>query len=133
MGNTVDVEAASVQSDAIPMRVQRKRTKGFRLPPNTVSVCRPGKFGNPFKPDECRAAGYKGTDLEIKKCCVLAFREWLCDKDGSLNWQGDKADQAKAAILDGLESLRGKNLACFCKLDEPCHADVLLELANKSA
>ena len=27
--------------------------------------------------------------------------------------------------------LRGKNLACFCPLDQPCHADVLLELANK--
>ena len=29
-----------------------------------------------------------------------------------------------------LHELRGKNLACWCKLDEPCHADVLLKLAN---
>ena len=114
-----------------PIRVQRKRTKGYRLPPNTVSVCRPGKFGNPFKPDQCRASGYEGTELQIKQRCVSAFRAWLCDKDGWLNWQGDEAERAKAAILDNLESLRGKNLACYCKLDEPCHADVLLELANR--
>lgn len=125
--------ATSDQSIVMPLRVQRKRTKGYRLPSNTVSVCRPGKFGNPFKPGECRASGYEGTDLQIKQRCVSAFRAWLCDKDGWLNWQGDEADKAKAAILDNLESLRGKNLACFCKLDEPCHADVLLELANKSA
>jgi hypothetical protein len=125
--------SAPVHAVVMPLRVQRKRTKGYRLPPNTVSVCRPGKFGNPFKPDECRATGYEGTDLEIKQRCASAFRAWLCEKDGWLNWQGDEAEKTKAAILEGLESLRGKNLACFCKLDEPCHADVLLELANKSA
>lgn len=123
----------SDQPIVMPHRIQRKRTKGFRLPINTVSVCRPGRFGNPFKLDECRAAGYQGTDLEIKRRCVEAFRAWLCDKDGWMNWQGDEAEMRKAAILAGLESLRGKNLACFCKLEDPCHADILLELANKSA
>ena len=119
MGTTES--ATPVEPIVMPFRVQRKRTKGYRLPPNTVSVCRPGKFGNPFKPHEFRASGYEGTDLQIKQRCVSAFRAWLCDKDG---------DEAKTAILEGLESLRGKNLACFCKLGEPCHADVLLELAN---
>lgn len=28
--------------------------------------------------------------------------------------------------------LAGKNLACWCPLDQPCHADVLLELANRA-
>lgn len=116
-----------------PIRVQRRRTKGYRMPPNTVSVCRPGKFGNPFKVDECRAAGFQGTDAEIKQRCVEAFRAWLCNKDGWVNWQGDEAEKAKAAILNGLSELRGKNLACFCALSDPCHADVLLELANKTA
>ena len=115
----------------MPERIQRRRAKGWRMPPNTVSVCRPGKFGNPFKPKECRDAGYEGTDLEIKQRCVSAFRAWLFDRDGWLNWQGDEADKRKAEILDGIESLRGKNLACFCKLDEPCHADLLLEAANR--
>lgn len=128
-----DVDRPPVHAVVMPRRVQRKRVKGWRMPANTVSVCRPGKFGNPFKPDECREAGYTGTDLEIKQRCVDAFRAWLVHPDGWLNWQGDEAEQRKAEILDGLESLRGKNLACFCKLDEPCHADVLLELANSSA
>ena len=112
------------------IRGQRKRTKGFKLPPNTVSVCRPGRFGNPFKPAECRAAGYQGTDREIKQRCVDAFRAWLCNPDGWLNWDGEEAEARKQAILHSLESLRGKNLACFCALNEPCHADVLLEMAN---
>jgi hypothetical protein len=98
-----------------PIRVQRKRTKGYRLPDNTVSVCRPGKFGNPFKP--------AGTAHEAKQRCVDEFRAWLVGNT-------DGFDKARATMLSSLESLRGKNLACFCKLDEPCHADVLLELAN---
>jgi Domain of unknown function (DUF4326) len=28
------------------------------------------------------------------------------------------------------ERLSGRDLACWCKLDQPCHADILLELAN---
>lgn len=114
-----------------PIRVQRKRTKGYRMPPNTVSVTRPGRFGNPFRPRECRAAGYEGTDAEIKRRCVEAFRAWLTHKDGWLNWMGPEAEAAKKAIMDGLPELRGKNLACFCNLGDPCHADVLLDLANR--
>ena len=116
-----------------PKRIQRKRTKGWRMPSNAVSITRPGKFGNPFTASECRAAGYEGTDEEIKARCVKAFRAWLCDKDGWLNWDGPEAEKAKQAILDGLPQLQGKDLACWCALDKPCHADVLIELANKEA
>lgn len=31
----------------MPDRVQLRRTRGWRMPPNTVKVCRPGKWGNP--------------------------------------------------------------------------------------
>ena len=34
-------------------------------------------------------------------------------------------------VMDRMDELRGKNLACWCPLDQPCHADVLLEIANK--
>ena len=34
-------------------------------------------------------------------------------------------------IIEALESLRGKDLACWCPLDQPCHADVLIEFANR--
>lgn len=106
------------------VRVQRKRTKGYRLPSDTVSVCRPGKFGNPFTIKQYRDAGVSGTDAELAALAVAAFRDWLCDGE---------TDEAKAEIINNLSSLRGKNLACFCSLDSPCHADVLLEYANAGA
>lgn len=99
----------------MPERIQRKRVKGWKMPPNTVSVCRPGRFGNPFNV----------TDDRSQREAVTAFRIWL-------TVDGCHADipVEKAAILDGLEELKGKNLACWCKKGTPCHADVLLELAN---
>jgi hypothetical protein len=38
--------------------------------------------------------------------------------------------RANGELMAALPELRGHDLACWCKLDEPCHADVLLELAN---
>ena len=84
----------------MPKRIQRKRTKGWRMPANAVSVTRPGKWGNPYTVE-----GY-GREQAIR-----LYREWLVGKD--------------------LSELRGKDLACYCPLDQPCHADVLLELANR--
>ena len=57
---------------------------------------------------------------------VFAFREWL-------RGSGDFicAEYDRARVLRELPELRGKNLACFCPLDRPCHADVLLEMANR--
>lgn len=99
-----------------PRRIQRRRTKGWRMPPNTVSVCRPGKFGNPFAV----------TDERTQAEAVAAFRTWLT-VDGCTAGLPERKQQ----ILESLHELRGKNLACFCKEGTPCHADVLLELANE--
>lgn len=88
-----------------PQRIQRMRIKGWKMPPNTISVTRPGRYGNPFR------VGRDGTAQE----CVDKFRDAM-------------PPFAKEAYR--LE-LRGKNLACFCAMDRPCHADVLLELANQ--
>ena len=92
-----------------PIRVQRRRTKGWRMPENTVSVTRgPGStFGNPFD-------------------TAAAFRDWLAGI--GQDWQGSVS---RSVVLARLPELRGKNLACWCPLDAPCHADVLLELANQ--
>jgi len=97
-----------------PQRIQLRREKGWRMPPNTVSVARPGKFGNPFKVTEERTAAE----------AVIAFRTWLLV---------DGCDAGRARILESIEHLRGKNLACYCCPGNPCHADVLLELANREA
>ena len=89
-----------------PRRIQRKRTKGWRMPPGTVVVSRPSKWGNPYL---VRDARHFRTAEEAVDC----YREAL----------------PRRLDLDVAE-LRGKNLACWCSLDKPCHADVLLELAN---
>jgi hypothetical protein len=87
-------------------RIQRKRTKGWKMPDNTVYVGRPTKYGNPYKEDVW------GRDQAL-----VNYRDYLetCIKTRSLD----------------LSPLKGKNLACFCPLDKPCHADVLLEVANR--
>jgi len=114
----------------MPERIQRKRVKGYRLPDNTVSVCRPGKFGNPFSIVAAIETGYANPDT-AHKFVVDCFRDWLGpSRSGRHWWQGPISDAKRKAILDGLNTLRGKNLACFCALGQPCHADVLLELAN---
>lgn len=103
-----------------PVRVQRKRTKGFRMPANTVSVARPSRWGNPFR----IAPAFEEEGIKIPaitaESAVECYREWI--SRALENWPPTR---------DALADLRGKNLACWCALDQPCHADVLLELANK--
>ena len=100
-----------------PVRVQRKRSKGWRMPPNTVSVCRPGPWGNPF-----RVSGYEnpnGLQREVlQQFAVDDFKN--CLFQGRLPYTEE----------DIKRELRGRNLACWCREGAPCHADVLLEIAN---
>lgn len=104
-----------------PVRVQLSRKKGWKMPPNTVSVARPTKFGNPFK------VGKHGT----RSGCVDLFAKLM---DGFLCMSMDNVTEQRACCTFtefNLSFLRGKNLACWCPLDKPCHADVLLEIANR--
>lgn len=107
-----------------PVRVQRQRTKGWRMPPNTVCVDRSTKWGNP-----CRSGPYGVVISDEEK--VKRFRA-LID-----NWGGfhscRQADQGKPliTIADIKRELRGFNLACWCQEESLwCHGDVLLEIAN---
>lgn len=125
-------EDAVIANAPAPVRVQLRRTKGWRMPANTMSVARPGKFGNPFTARDCREAGYIGTDSQIAARCVEAFRVWLGPMWRN-NWDGSESESRRSLILFSLPSLRGKNLACWCPLDAPCHADVLLHIANAIA
>ncbi len=104
-----------------PHRVQRKRVKGWKMPPNTVSVTRPGPFGNPFKAEDAVEAGYRDGNA----MAAFAFMEWL---KGSADFP--QHQDRRATIVMRLPELRGKNLACFCPLDRPCHADALIKIAN---
>jgi len=92
----------------MPIRVQLSRAKGWRMPAGTVRVDRATMWGN-WAAHRVGAAGAAAVD---------EFKAWI-ENEASDAWKG------RAAI-----DLRGKNLACWCKLTDPCHADVLLELAN---
>lgn len=100
-----------------PIRVQQKRTKGWKMPPNTVSVARPGKWGNPWRVGEEGPLGRTAPDNEG---AVGFFRMMMTD---------DEMREAAGYPRD-LAPLRGRSLACWCALNQPCHADVLLEFAN---
>lgn len=109
---------------ARPKRIQLRRAAGFRLQDESLalnglparSVARPGPFGNPFVV----------TDDRGPAACVFAFRTWLtvegCDAG---------MPEAKAEILRRLPEIRGHNLGCWCQINCTCHADVLLDLANR--
>lgn len=99
-----------------PKRIQRRRTRGWKMPPNTVYVGRPTKWGNPFIADRPYETVAAGTSVVADAAhAVRLFRP--C---------------AWARVEEIQRELRGKNLACWCAVDERhCHADVLLELANK--
>ena len=97
----------------MPTRIQRKRTRGWRLPPGAICVTRPGKYGNPFRITPDRPA----------KDAVIAFAVWL-----------DTMDAAEREAY--LAPLRGHDLACWCRLSAPgkvvwCHGDILIEQANR--
>lgn len=104
----------------MPKRIQRKRTKGWRMPENTVYVGRGSKWGNPVK---C-IPGDEIQQLAAKELYSI----WL---NGAWSYTPSKREEGLALAEDARKELRGKNLACWCPLDKPCHADVLLELANK--
>ncbi len=114
-----------------PLRIQRRRAKGWRLPGNAVSVARPSHWGNPFTCDACIEAGYAESVDDARHQCVEAFRDWLEKGDLSVWWfEAGRAKWERMRRLIG--QLAGRRLACFCPLDVPCHADVLAELANPS-
>lgn len=106
----------------VPIRIQRQRTRGWKKPPNTVCVTRGCLWGNPFivRPDLPPGSkiGWSGYyAVPTAQDAVETYREYL--------------KECPDLIEKARRTLRGKNLACWCGVEEPfCHADVLLEVAN---
>lgn len=96
-------------------RIQRKRTKGWKMPENCVYVGRPSKWGNGYMIGELSHDDDDPKPNDAKMVVELFERFQIPDM-----------------IDDGIDfsELRGKDLACWCPLDQPCHADILLRLAN---
>jgi hypothetical protein len=121
-----------------PRRIQRQRIKGWQMPPNTVYVGRPSKWANPYpiggwvqRDDEERwphvarlipggpqALGIPFVQVRVisAEMAVQAYFDYIVERPG--------------LFLAAAEELRGKNLACWCRVDHPCHGDVLLEIAS---
>lgn len=126
----------------MPKRIQLRRTKGWRKPDGAIVVSRPSKWGNPFR---VGSKLIEGTPMEYLRIVedtaakmgilkydhvlaageavalfrVIAEREFRLHREyrGELGWNP--------------EDLRGRDLVCYCGLDRPCHADILLEMANQ--
>lgn len=112
----------------MPQRIQRKRTKGWRMPEGAIYVGRPTKWGNPFTVDGAIECGYADTQFEARSLCVTAFDLCLRVGDSSCWWFVGMDSYPHHDLIRA--ELAGKDLACWCPLDQPCHADVLLEIAN---
>lgn len=116
-----------------PVRVQRKRTKGWRMPDNAVYVGRPSIWGNPYSLEHegkttWHLYGFgvylssftSRTGMEARAEAVRRLQELMGKERAPWDEEMIRAE------------LAGKDLACWCPLDQPCHADVLLEVANRS-
>lgn len=103
-----------------PQRIRRSRAKGARLPENTVCVDRSTKWGNPF------VVGTHGTRAECVDMFKTLMGGLICV---SSDIQPNLLMAYRAMVVSDRHQLKGKNLACWCSLDGPCHADVLLEVA----
>jgi hypothetical protein len=110
----------------MPQRIQLSRRKGWKMPPNTVKVDRTTKWGNPC------IVGKHGTLEECVKWFSFAvqgtFVLGMKNTDGT--WLTDSLMAYHKMAKRDLVQLRGKNLACWCPPNAPCHADILLEMAN---
>lgn len=107
-------------------RIQMRRDRPWRADhPNAVIVARPTKWGNPFTIQAAKDAGYRNP----RHMAVLGFRDWLHGDPWACG-SASTYEPWRRKIWQDLAELQGKDLACWCPLDQPCHADVLMELAN---
>jgi hypothetical protein len=91
----------------MPRRIRLSRKQGARLAPGAVVVARPSKWGNPHR-----------IGLLTRAQAISAYRRDLL------------AGRLKVSMEDVRRELAGRDLACWCRLDEACHADVLIEIAS---
>src|ERR1700683_3279372 len=100
--------------DKSPRRIQLSANKGWRKPDGAVVVAVPSKWANPWHlgPSTTRAS------------VVQLYERWM---------RGDLVnhlERQRQKLVESLPELRDRDLACWCPLDLPCHADVLIHIAN---
>ena len=118
----------TIKTIEMPKRIQRRRTKGWRMPPDAIYVGRPTQWGNPFSVHQVGQvwrvthAGVDdqpfATQQDAITVSLLRYQQW--------------AIVQSLLQPDWLAALRGQDLACWCQPNAPCHADILLDLANQT-
>lgn len=81
------------------------------MPENAVYVGRPTKWGNPYP----RSGEHPSKLDAYSRCSAVEFYRVHLRRNPGI-------------AEDARRELRGKDLACWCPLDQPCHADVLIEI-----
>ena len=110
----------------MPKRIQRMRTKNWRAPGGAVYVGRPSQWGNPFTLNEYRDIEYElGW---IPKASGIQAREHVAAEFQKALLMGTIGDYP--SVEEIREELAGRDLMCWCSLDDACHADTLLSVAN---
>lgn len=111
-----------------PQRIQLSRKKGWRMPPDTVKVDRTTRFGNPF------IVGTDGIAVECVYQVILLNAGYHCisASRACVDRQDKYFKTLQAEMKAGYPALRGKNLACWCRIGQPCHGDVLLLIVNRT-
>lgn len=105
----------------MPKRIQLRRSKGWRMPENTVKVDRSTKWGNPFIVGE---DGTRAHCVELYRALLAGLTCLTCEAPI------ERQRLARDYVYQNIHQLRGHDLACWCPIGQACHADVLLELAN---
>lgn len=112
----------------VPMRLKRERRAGWRMPPNAVYVGRPSKWGN-LKPEKVAGkwvlVGPTGVyaNRELKH-----YKKWDTREEAVAFSLDNYREWAEGQLRDFYEPLIGHNLMCWCKYDQPCHADILIDV-----
>lgn len=111
-----------------PQRIQLSRAKGWRMPPNTIKVDRTTKWGNPC------VVGVHGTRVDCVKWFVMSIAGMIVlghKQKPDDTYLADELIIYGKYVRRNIRHLRGKNIACWCKVGTPCHADALLVMANR--
>jgi hypothetical protein len=126
-----------------PKRIQLQRKKGWKLPTGTINVARPTKYGNPIVVGSIASISVIGRDdLEYSHSILvtpaIAVAVYRAESESKLTDPHEDQETPHPDDVEDwqrwvaeIEALRGHDLACWCALTEPCHADFLLELSNR--
>lgn len=102
------------QRVAHPLRIQRQRGKGWRMPKGAVYCGRPSEWGSPITSPWPHPS--TGQLVLLMGTYERFFRDWL---------------EADPEAIPALLKLKGKQLACWCKLSQACHVDVMLRIIDE--